>query len=102
MGLVAKWINIYARFNHWIFRTFMFLERNAMRAQGIRLYFEGIKILKAEVIERLFDDIYAAVFQCLQLYKEGRLREYEPLQVVIKYIGIIGFTKFKLVDMVKL
>jgi hypothetical protein len=45
--LVAKWVNIYARFNHWIFRTFLFIERNAMRAQGIKLYFEGIRILKA-------------------------------------------------------
>lgn len=36
------------------------------------------------------------------LYKGGKLREYEPLQVVIKYIGIVGFTKFKLVDMIKL
>lgn len=37
----------------------------------------------------------------MHLYKQGNLREYEPLQIVIKYIGIIGFTKFKLVDMVK-
>lgn len=30
------------------------------------------------------------------------MREFEPLQIVIKYIGIMGFTKFKLVDMVKM
>lgn len=43
---IAKWINIYTRFNHWIFKTFMIIERNSMRAQGHKLYFEGIKILK--------------------------------------------------------
>lgn len=35
----ARWINTYTRFNHWIFRTFMIIERNAMRAQGHQLYF---------------------------------------------------------------
>jgi hypothetical protein len=43
---IAKWINTYTRFNHWIYRTFMIIERNSMRAQGHKLYFEGIKILK--------------------------------------------------------
>jgi hypothetical protein len=61
MALIAKWINIFTRFNHWIFRTFMFIERNAMRAQGIRLYFEGIKILKSEIIDKLYDEIYATI-----------------------------------------
>jgi hypothetical protein len=73
-----------------------------MAMQGIKLYFEGVKILKAEILERLFEDIYTGIFECLQLYKEGKLREYEPLQVVIKYMGISGFTKFKLVDMAKI
>jgi hypothetical protein len=36
---IARWVNIYARFNHWIFKMFMIIERNAMMAQGIRLYF---------------------------------------------------------------
>jgi hypothetical protein len=32
----------------------MIIERNAMKAQGIRLYFEGIKILKTEVIDKIY------------------------------------------------
>lgn len=72
-----------------------------MRAQGHQLYFEGIRILKREVVDRIYNDTYQAILDCLELYKQDRLREYEPLQVVIKYIGIMGFTKFKLVDMVK-
>ena len=42
----ARWVNTYSRFNHWIYRTFMTIERNAMSAQGIKLYFEGARILK--------------------------------------------------------
>ena len=53
------------------------------------------------MVDRLYNETYQAVLDCLELYKLDRLREYEPLQVVIKYIGIMGFTKFKLVDMVK-
>ena len=34
---------------------FMIIERNAMMAQGVKLYFEGIKILKEEIIDRLYD-----------------------------------------------
>ncbi len=36
---IARWINIYTRFNHWIFKIFMNIERNAMKAQGVKLYF---------------------------------------------------------------
>ena len=39
--------------------------------------------------------------ECLDLFKLGKLREYEPLQTVIKSIGIMGFTKFRLVEIVK-
>lgn len=38
----------------------------------------------------------------MKLYKQGSLEDYEPLQVVIKYIGIIGFTMYKKVDMIKI
>lgn len=79
----------------------MIIERNAMKAQGHKLYFEGIRIMKRELIDKIYEETYPAIVDCLEMYKEGRLREYEPLQIVIKYIGIMGFTKFKLVDMVK-
>jgi hypothetical protein len=98
---IARWMNAYARFNHWIYRTFMIIERNSMRAKGHKLYFYGIEALKREVIDKIFNELYAAIVDCLELYKQGKLREYEPLQTVIKYIGIMGFTKFKLVDMAK-
>ena len=37
----------------------------------------------------------------MELYKQERLRAFEPLKLVIRYIGIVGFSKFKLVEMVK-
>jgi hypothetical protein len=101
VACVVKWINNYTRFNHWIYRTFMIIEKNSMRAQGHRLYFEGIKILKREVMDRNYGLTYQAILECLEMYRQDSLREYEPLQVLIKFIGIMGFTKFKLVDMVK-
>lgn len=101
VGEMARWINIFGRFNHWIFKMFMILERNAMMAQGIKLYFEGIKILKELVFDRSYEDIYRNVYQTLELFKDGKLNAFEPLQTVIKYIGVVGFTKFKLVEMVK-
>lgn len=92
---------MYTRFNHWVFKMFMIIERNAMLAQGVKLYFEGIKILKEQVFDRIYDDLYKVIYQALELYKNDRLRAYEPLQLIIRYIGIIGFSKFKLVEMVK-
>ena len=80
---------------------FMVIERNALLAQGVKLYFEGIKILKEQVFDRIYDDLYKVIYQALELYKEERLRAFEPLQLVIRYIGIIGFSKYKLVEMVK-
>ena len=80
---------------------FMIIERNAMMAQGVKLYFEGIKILKECIIDRLYDEIYRSAYQTLELYKNDKLRAYEPLQLVIRYIGIVGFSKFKLVEMIK-
>lgn len=94
---IAKWINTYARFNHWIFKMFMIIERNAMMAQGVKLYFEGIKILKDQIFDKIYDDLYRIVYQSLELFKNDRLRAYEPLKLVIRYIGIVGFSKFKLV-----
>jgi hypothetical protein len=79
----------------------MFIEGKSLRMQGKTLYFEGIRILKQEVIDSIYGLIYAAILECLELFKQGKLREYEPLQTVIKYIGIMGFTKFRLVDMAK-
>lgn len=76
---------------------FMIIERNAMMAQGVKLYFEGIKILKEQLIDKIYDDLYRIVYQALELYKNDRLRALEPLQLVIRYIGIVGFTKLKLV-----
>jgi len=35
------------------------------------------------------------------LYKGGFLTSIEPLQIIIKYIGIVGFTKYKMVELVK-
>lgn len=75
----------------------MIIERNAMMAQGVKLYFEGIKILKEQLIDKIYDDLYRIVYQALELYKNDRLRALEPLQLVIRYIGIVGFTKLKLV-----
>lgn len=80
---------------------FMIIERNAMLAQGIKLYFEGIKILKEQLFDRIYGDLYRIVYQALELYKCDRLRACEPLQLVIRYIGIVGFTKIKLIEMVK-
>ena len=76
---------------------FMIIERNAMMAQGVKLYFEGIKMLKEQLIDKIYDDLYRIVYQALELYKNDRLRALEPLQLVIRYIGIVGFTKLKLV-----
>ena len=53
------------------------------------------------MIEKIYEDLYHTIYEALELYKDGLLRAYEPLQIVIKYIGIVGLTKFKLVDMVK-
>jgi hypothetical protein len=75
----------------------MIIERNAMMAQGVKLYFEGIKILKEQLVDKIYDDLYRIVYQALELYKSDRLRALEPLQLVIRYIGIVGFTKLKLV-----
>jgi len=33
-----------------------------MKVQGINLYFEGIKILKTELIEKIYDELFKAVF----------------------------------------
>ena len=98
---VARWINIYARFNHWIFKMFMIIERNAMLAQGIKLYFEGIKILKEYFVDKIYEDLYRNVCLTLELFKNDKLRAFEPLPLVIRYIGYSGFSKFKLVEMVK-
>lgn len=62
---IAKWINTFARFNHWTFKTFMVIERNAMKAQGIKLYFEGVKILKEYVIDKIYEDLYRTLYQAL-------------------------------------
>jgi hypothetical protein len=35
----VDWLNSYARFNHWIQKCFMYLNRNALRAEGTCLYF---------------------------------------------------------------
>lgn len=32
----------------------MVIERNAMKAQGIKLYFEGIKIVKEYVVDKIY------------------------------------------------
>ena len=44
---------------------FMIIERNAMMAQGIKLYFEGIKILKEVLIDKIYEDLYRNVYQAL-------------------------------------
>jgi hypothetical protein len=98
---IAKWLNIYARFNHWIYKMFMAIERNAMTSQGVKLYFEGIKILKEQIFDKIYDGLYKIVGQGLELYKNDKLRACEPLQLVIRYIGIVGFSRFKLVKMIK-
>lgn len=77
------------------------IERNAMVAQGIKLYFEGIKILKVHIFDKIYDELYKIVYQSLELYKNDRLRAYEPLKLVIRYFGIVGFSKYKLVEMLK-
>lgn len=43
----------------------MFIERNAIRAQGIKLYYEGVKIMKNEIIEKIYEDMFDAVLKCL-------------------------------------
>ena len=48
---------------------FMIIERNAMMAQGVKLYFEGIKILKEHLFDKIYDDLYRIVYQSLELYK---------------------------------
>jgi len=48
---------------------FMIIERNAMMAQGVKLYFEGIKILKDQVFDKIYEDLYKTVYQSLELYK---------------------------------
>lgn len=70
-------------------------------AKGFKLYFEGIKILKEHLFEKIYDSLYQVIEEALELYKSDRLRALEPLQLVIRYIGIVGFTKYKLIEMKK-
>jgi hypothetical protein len=65
IAVISRWIDAFARFNHWIYRTFMIIERNSMRAWGRRLYFFGIEALKQQVIDKIYNEIYAAVTYCL-------------------------------------
>lgn len=51
----------------------MFIERNAIRAQGTKLYFTGVKILKTEIMEKIYEDLYEAINLCLESYKESNL-----------------------------
>jgi hypothetical protein len=46
-----------------------------MRAQGCKLHFEGLKILKNEVLDPVNEQTYSAVTECLELFKQGTLRE---------------------------
>lgn len=43
----------------------MIIERNSMRAWGRKLYFYGIESLKREVIDKIYNEIYAAIIDCL-------------------------------------
>lgn len=50
---MVMWINHYTTYNHWLYKYFMFLQRNSMKARGIGLYFEAIKILKECVLDKI-------------------------------------------------
>ena len=70
-----------------------------MQAQGVKLYFEGIKVLKSCIFDKIYEDLYHVIYKALEIYKEGLLRSFEPMQILIKYIGIVGFSKLKLIKM---
>lgn len=54
ISYILEWVFNYTRFMHWTYKTFMAIEKFSLHVKGTNLYFEGLLILKNNLVEPIY------------------------------------------------